>query len=274
MENARPKTPGTSTNRALSLLDFYTVDHPAWTVDGLQKQTGFARATVYRYIRELTGSGFLVGIAGGKYVLGPRFIEFDRQIRLCDPIIRFAAPEMEKIADKVDGNQLLCTFYGDCVMTVYQACKDTEILKHTSMERGKPFPLFRGAPSKIILANLSNYQLKNVYLLHQSTIQAEGLGATWREFLANGQSIRRQGYWASSELDNELIGVAAPVFSEPGSVAGALCLVRLRSKTDPAIIEMMAQTAMETAQGISAKLQEWSSGAEEEVFLPGARLIR
>lgn len=263
-----------STNRALSILDLYTVECPAWTVDQLQKQMGFARATIYRYVRELTKSGFLVGIAGGKYVLGPRFIEFDRQIRICDPLIRFAVPEMEKIADIVNGNQLLCTFYGDYVMTVYQTYKDAEILKHTSMERGRPFPLFRGAPSKVILANLSNYQLKNIYLLHQNVIRNEGLGSTWREFTSNIQTIRRQGYWVGSELDSELVGIAAPIFSGPGAVAGALCLVRLRTKATEDDVKMLSDLAVSTAKIISDKLHDWSSQPHTETFVPGARLIR
>jgi DNA-binding IclR family transcriptional regulator len=257
-----------STNRALSILDLYTVERPAWSVDELQKQMGFARATIYRYVRELTVSGFLVGIAGGKYVLGPRFIEFDRQIRKSDPVIRFAVPEMEKIADIVNGNQLLCTFYGHCVMTVYQAHKDAEILKYTSMERGRPFSLFRGAPSKVILANLSNYQLKNVYLRHQNVIRDEDLGESWREFLANIQAIRKQGYWIGSELDSELVGAAAPIFCDPGTVVGAICLVRLRSKASEKDIKMLAELAVGTAEVISTKLHDWSSRPDTDVCVP------
>ncbi len=275
MEKKTAKKSGkSSTNRALSILDLYTVTRPAWTVDEIHKEIGYARATIYRYIGELTDSGFLVGIAGARYVLGPRFIEFDRQIRLTNPVIRVASPLMKEIRNIVNGNQLLCSFYGDYVMTVYQDQKDSDVLPFTSMERGRPFSLFRGAPSKIILANLSNYQLKNVYLLHADDILKEGLGQTWQEFLSNVQSIRRQGYWIGSELDPELVGIAAPIFSEPGTIAGSLCLVRLRSKVSEKDLEMLSELAGDTARSISKNLQDWHLSNGTAAYVPSARLIR
>jgi hypothetical protein len=45
--------------------------------------------TAYRYVRSLVGAGLLDPVDGqGGYVLGPAVIEFDRTIRLSDPVLR------------------------------------------------------------------------------------------------------------------------------------------------------------------------------------------
>jgi DNA-binding IclR family transcriptional regulator len=72
----------TSITRVLGILDLFTPDTPVWTVDALVEYLSLGRATIYRYVKALCDAGFLVPVAGAGYVLGPRFIEFDRSIRL------------------------------------------------------------------------------------------------------------------------------------------------------------------------------------------------
>ena len=79
---------GTRSSRVLSILDLFTVEAPRWTVDMMAGRVAVAPATVYRYVRDLCTAGFLVQAAGGGYVLGPRFVEVDRQIRIADPLLR------------------------------------------------------------------------------------------------------------------------------------------------------------------------------------------
>ena len=268
------KTKNSSANRVLGILDLFTPEKPAWTVEMLQEELGQARATIYRYLRDLTDSGFLVAVSGGQYVLGPRFIEFDRQIRICDPLIQVAVPIMAEIRDIVAGGQLLCTFYGDRVMTVHRDQSDPNVVKHMSMERGKPFPLFRGSPSKTILANLSNYQLKNVYLLHEQAIREEGLGDSWSEFLANMKKIRRNKYWIASDIDTTLIGVSAPIFSSPNAISGALCLVRHKKDASEVDLAMLGELAVKAADRITEGLQQKCQSGDAGSFVPSARMIR
>lgn len=243
-----------STTKILNILDLFTIDTPRWTIEKIRGHLDLPRATAYRYFRELSRAGFVVGESDGTYVLGPRFVEFDRQIRVTDPLLQVAPPIMETIKNKVRGAQLLCTFYGDRVLTVHQERTDDKIVM--VMERGRPFPLFRGAPSRIILANLSTNQLKDLYLGHSAKIASEGLGESWPAFRQTLKEIRRRGYYIGSEVDPGLVGVAAPIFRSTDSVVGCLCLVRIRETASESDLAFMAEVATTTASRISAELRE------------------
>jgi DNA-binding IclR family transcriptional regulator len=145
----------TSITRVLGILDLFTLETPVWTVDLLVERLVLGRATVYRYVRALCDAGFLVPVSGAGYVLGPRFIEFDRSIRLADPLLQIVPPVMADLREAVNGAQLLCAFYGLRVLCVLQDKTDPNITM--SMERGRPFSLFQGSPSRVILAHLPTY---------------------------------------------------------------------------------------------------------------------
>jgi DNA-binding IclR family transcriptional regulator len=247
--------PGGSTraSRLLGLLSLFTLDTPLLTVDTIASRLHMATATVYRYIRELSDAGFLIPAAGGGYVLGPRFIEIDRQIRIADPLLRIGPQIMKALRDREIGAQLLCSFYGTRVLCIHQQQRDARITM--SMERGRPFPLFIGAPSRIILANLPVYHLKSLFLNHSQEIRRVGLGDDWKAFNAKLRTIRRAGYYVGSEIDATLVGVAAPVFRAPGKVIASLCMVRLRSEVGERELQRMIAHAQAGAARITAALQ-------------------
>jgi DNA-binding IclR family transcriptional regulator len=248
----------TSVTRVLGILDLFTPDVPVWTVDLLVERLQLARATIYRYVRALCDAGFLVPVAGAGYVLGPRFIEFDRSIRLADPLLQIVPPVMAELRDVVNGGQLLCAFYGLRVLSVLQDKTDPNITM--SMERGRPFPLFQGSPSRVILAHLPTYQLRNLALNHQKDIAAAGLGENWVEFRDRLRAIRRTGYLVASDIDKALVGISAPIFHAPGAVAASLCLVRLRENVTEQDAAFLGRLAVTACQRISTELQTFRPG--------------
>ena len=251
---ARLPKPGTKSSRVLAILNLFSVEEPVWTVERMAGPIGAAPATVYRYVRDLCDAGFLIQAAGGGYVLGPRFIEIDRQIRIADPLLRVGPEVIASLRGPEIGAQLLCSFYGTRVLCVHQDRADDRITM--SMERGRPFPLFLGAPSRIILANLPTYHLKSLFLGHSQEIERAGLGASWREFSARLKAIRKRGIYIGSEIDAELVGVAAPIFRAPGTVIASLCMVRLRSEADARVLSMLEDKALAGAAAISRQIQE------------------
>ncbi|HEY4045143.1 MAG TPA: IclR family transcriptional regulator C-terminal domain-containing protein [Rhodopila sp.] len=245
----------TSITRVLGILDHFTPEAPVWTVDLLMERLALGRATVYRYVRALCDAGFLVPVSGAGYVLGPRFIEFDRSIRLADPLLQIVPPVMAELRDVVNGAQLLCAFYGLRVLSVLQDKTDPNITM--SMERGRPFPLFQGSPSRVILAHLPAYQLRNLALNHQAAIAAAGLGQTWTEFRDAMRSIRKRGYLVASDIDKALVGISAPIFHAPGAVAASLCLVRRKEHVTEEDAAFLGRVAVRACQRISDELQSF-----------------
>ncbi len=255
----RARSGDTAITRVLGILDLFTPEQPVWTVEMLTEHMQVARATIYRYVRALYDAGFLVPVAGAGYVLGPRFIEFDRSIRLADPLQHIVPPYMAELRPAVNGAQLLCAFYGLRVLTVLQDNTDPAITM--SMERGRPFPLFRGSPSRVILAHLPTYQLRNLALHHQAEIAMAGLGRNWNEFREAMRATRKAGYLAASDIDKSLVGVSAPIFHAPGAVAASLCLVRRKEAVTPADEALLGELAIDACRRISAELQAYQPGS-------------
>jgi DNA-binding IclR family transcriptional regulator len=231
------------------VLDLFTVDEPVWTIDKLVIRLCTTRATAYRYLKALFDAGFLVRAFNGGYVLGPRFIEFDRQIRLADPLLLVGRPIMAQLRAKAAGAQLLCTFYGDRVLCIHQEMTDEQLPLH--MDRGRPFPLFRGAASRVILSELPPYQIRNLFLNYSTDIAAAQMGNSWVEFRDKLKAIRRAGYCVSGDVDKRTIGAAAPIFRAPSAVIASICVTRLRKKVGPNDIDAMVEVAVGAAQRIT-----------------------
>ena len=246
--------PATTTDRVFGLFDLFTETEAIWTVDALAERSRASKPTVYRYLRALIAAGLLAQVGAGKYALGPRIVELDRQIRLADPLLQLAVPIMAAQRDIVSGTQLLCRYYGLRVFSIHEERSDPRI--RTSFDRGRPFSLFLGSGSRIILAHLPAPQLRRLFLYHAGEIAAAGLGTTWPEFRATLKAIRMRGVAVASVIDTALVGIAAPIFAAPEIVSGCLILVRLRGEASERDIATLSALAIDAARRISRQLQD------------------
>ena len=160
---------------------------------------------------------------------------------------------MEGLMEKGVDTQILCRFYGTRVMTIHE--QQTDLNVKSTFERGNPFPLFRGAPSKCILAHLSPQQLQRLFLYHSDEIASAGLGHNWIMFRNRMKEIRRVGYAVASDIDPKVVGVAGPIFSAPGVVAASICLVRLKEKTTDESLMYLGGLANNAGRLISEQFQ-------------------
>ncbi|MFA7432094.1 MAG: IclR family transcriptional regulator C-terminal domain-containing protein [Gemmobacter sp.] len=247
----------TSIERVLGILDLFTEERPAWTVDMMMLELGQSRATTYRYVKVLADSGLLAPAAGGSYVLGSRFIQIDRQIRRTDPLLRVATPILAQEQAPVIGAKIISSFYGTQVLSIH--VEQSDHLITLLMERGRTFPLLFGAPSRIILAYLPSYQLRNVYTSNRDEIARIGLGDSWEAFRAAIKKIRNAGYYVSTGmLDHSTMGVAAPIFHAPGVVSASLCYVRRRAICTAEDTLELTRLVTQTARQISGQLQQFT----------------
>jgi DNA-binding IclR family transcriptional regulator len=216
-----------SADHLLSILQLFTPERPEWTVEQAAKEIGVSVSTAYRYFRSLGKAGLLDRFSNGDYILGPAIIEYDRRIRLIDPLIKVAQPAMQRLVARSEsiGVALLCRIYRNCVMCVHQEFKNLPE-HHLGYERGRPMPMFLGASSKIIFANLPSRSVRWFFSRFHDEIAAAGLGSNWEEVKGNLRRIRKTGVHVTrGEVDLGRVGIAAPVFASPGNVVGSITLV-------------------------------------------------
>lgn len=255
-------------DRMLSILDLFRDDTTAAFQEDVMAHLECSRATAYRYLKSLTESGLLAPTAGGAYVLGSRIIELDRHLRKHDPLMRAARDVMRATGDELHANLMLCSYYGDKVMCVDRYWTDHSI--ESSYARGRPFPMFRGATAKPILANLPPYQLRNLMLWHATEIREAGLGEDWDEFRANLKRLRAAGVCVShGEVDRGLMGIGAAIFSPEQKVVGSLVFIAAEAHTSAERLDVLQARIQVAAAEVSQNLQApQSNGAAAIGIMP------
>lgn len=259
-----------SLKRMLAVLDVFSLETQTLTAEEVMSRLGYSRGTAYRYIRELTTSGFLSRI-GGKLSLGPRIIELDYYIRQSDPNLQVIQPVMRSVSDRLDCDVLLTSFFEDRVVVRHHE-RGTDQLT-MSFGRGRRMPLFRGAGSKAIIAALPSARQKRLFADYAEEIKESGLGSTWKEFRANLAAMRRAGYVISmGELDRGNVGVAAPIFLDPApNPPGSLVLVFSARRFAIVDEALLAQICVDAAAQINALIQNLSGVGANIHLIPNKR---
>lgn len=224
VNSSRPARSQSSGDRLLSVLELFSDEQPAWTVEDAAQRLETSVATAYRYFRSLAKVGLISQSDGANYTLGPAIIELDRQIRLSDSLLRAGRPVMEDLIRYTPEGSviILCRVFRDRIICVHHVMTSGP-QTHMSYERGRPMPLFRGAAGKIVLANLPSRTLKVLFEKRTKEIKGGGLGQNWEAFKKSLSVIRRAGSIVTwGEIDRERVGTAAPIFAAHGPVLGSL----------------------------------------------------
>ena len=244
-----------SLEKMLGLLDLFTPEAPAWPTEELIRVTGTSRSTCYRYIKALQAAGLLTPVAGGAWMLGPRIIELDRTMRLCDPVTAGGIPPMRRLAAETGHTGLLCLLFSGTVLCV--ADEPAPGAPAGLFSRGQRRPLFTGAASKVILAHLPPHQLRAIFARHRATIGAAGLGADWESFRHALRAIREAGHSITqSEFMPGIIGVAAPLFNAEGGVLGSIGIAAKIDQVPPESRPALAAQVMAAAAAGCASIAD------------------
>ena len=241
-----------SGGRMLAVLGLFTIESPEWTVEEAAESLGASVSTTYRYFRALTKVGLLSPVSRAGYMLGPAIIELDRQIQMCDPMLRAARGVMTDLIGYAPDQAiiLLCRLFHDRVICVHQVFGRGPH-EPVSYERGRPMPLFRGATSKIILANLPPHTLKVLFSKRAHEIAAAGLGDNWDAFKRSLAALRRDGVCITKgEIDAGRVGIGAPIFDQERAILGSLSFVLPVAQADETRIARLVPLTVAGAREI------------------------
>jgi DNA-binding IclR family transcriptional regulator len=227
-----------SLSRMLAVLDLITAETPACTAEAVAQKLDCSLPTAYRYVRELAAAGLLRRGSGGTYVLGPRAIELDYQMRVTDPVLLAGQRVFQSLCEATGCDIVLASVYGDRVITIHQL-QGSEGVSAT-YGRGRRMPLFRGMLSKTLLAAMPRAQLRKLHALHQAEAAREVFSKDWDTLLANLKAIRSAGHCVSyGELDPGLVGIAVPLVSREHEVQAALGLIITRERFSGSDLERL-----------------------------------
>jgi DNA-binding IclR family transcriptional regulator len=220
-ENEASRGNASSLTKMLSILDLFSSDTPIWSTVEIIDALETSRSTGYRYIKALNASGLLTAVGNGFYILGPRIIELDLQIRNTDPLLQASKGVLEQLVDITGHSALLCMLFRNSVLCIREHL--APLSPQNLFSRGQRRPLLRGAISKVILANLPNHRLRGIFNRNQHAITEANLGSSWEEFRDALSKIRRDGIVVTEgEFNPGIIGIAAPIFNSEQAILGSV----------------------------------------------------
>lgn len=239
--------------RMIDVLDLFSESVTLLTAEEIADLLQVSRPTAFRYARELSQAGFLANYSG-RYSLGARIITLDYRIRQSDPVLKVASPVMRQLADDTGFGVILCRMYNDEVINEHHE------LGHWAAKvtfgRGRPLPLFRGSASKVMLGSLSTALLRKLYERYRHHPDVLAIGDDWDAFRKRFATIRADGHYVSrEEVDEETVGIAAPIQVREVGTVGAIALVMPRHREAQTNIDVLAQRVMTRAEDIASELR-------------------
>jgi DNA-binding IclR family transcriptional regulator len=197
--------------KVLQVLGLFLQQRKQLCVADVMGELQVSAATAYRYLGDLEQAGMIERANANQYVLGPTIVELDRQIRLNDPLIAAAAEVMKKLSDRTGGTALLSRWHGRKVVCVHQTLGRLAP-PAVSYERGRAMPLYAGATSKVILAQLDPAQLRDIVLTDAPALRKAGLPTSFEALSSRLAALRADTVChAAGEVDPGAMAWAVPI---------------------------------------------------------------
>lgn len=240
--------------RYTSVLRLFNTNKPDWTVAEIGDALETPHSTIYRTVRELAAEGFVEHSIEAHYRLGAAFVEFDRNIRLTDPLVRNGAPLLRDLIREADVPAVaaLARLYGNRVICAAdEKTQRTQI--NASYERGRPMPLTRGATSLAVLAHIPKRQLRKL-------ISAENTNADQikqDELSQKLADVRRGGFCITrGEVDKGLVGVAVPIHIPEIAISASLSFIVMADSLTQDIEQRLVLLLVSSANLIGQRIRE------------------
>lgn len=241
-------------DRALDILGMFTDEVPVLSGNAVATKLGVAKSTAYRYLQSLVKNRFLEEAPGGGFRLGLKVLELARLARRTYGLSEVAAPVMTDLAEAVHETVLLTRRTGNLVVCLDRAESQTHRVR-ISYERGSTLPLNAGASALALLAWSDRAEVEAVL---RSTPLQRFTPATLTEVpdvLKRLDQIRDDGYaMTRAEVDPEVLGIAAPIRDESGTVAAAVSVAALATRVAPGEEQAIVDKVLAAAGQISERL--------------------
>ncbi len=217
-------------DRALDILGMFSDDVAVVSAAAVAARLGVARSTGYRYLQSLVANRYLEEAPGGGFRLGLRVLELARLARRTHGLSEIAAPVLAELAATVHETVLLTRRVGDVVICLDRAESEVHRVR-ISYERGATLPVNAGASALVLLAWSDPGEARSVLL---GTPLQKFTAATLTDvdaLMDRLEQIRHDGYSITrSELDHDVLGLAAPVLDGKDRVIAAVSVAAVASR--------------------------------------------
>ena len=245
----------TSPEKVLRILELFTEERLEWTLEEMMSELGYARPTLYRYLKVLRDAGLMTSLPGAGFTLGPKVVEMDFLMRKSDRLVLEGQPYLESLTADWPCSVLLVRWYGRHILCVASECSTPNPL--SSYPRGRPMPVTRGAIGRAIMAFLPRRQLERIVTEHLCEFTELGFGATVEEVIEHLRGLRAEGVVvAFGEVTPGVVGIAAPIFDAARVPIASVCVTIAGRLVSGQEITAISRSVRAAGAAISAALAD------------------
>ncbi len=236
-----------SVDRVMQVLDAFTSETPELRLTDLSDRLGIPKPQVLRIAATLERGGYLNRDPDTKrYRLGIRLFQLGMLVRQQIDLRRVAQPCLRTLADETleTVGLFVPDATGPICIDVIESPKGLRVFA----QLGRRMPWNAGTSAKVILAFLPEERRERILARGNFERYTARTITEAPELRAVLDEIRRTGYHLGiGDLDEHAIGVAAPIFDDGETIAGAISVAapvtRLSEDDLPWLIDRVRQTA-------------------------------
>ncbi len=238
--------------RGLAVLEAFTSEKPALTLNELAKAVELSRSSVYRLVYTLTELGFLEREGQNKtYRLGSRVLRLGFAYLASQEVVEIARPHLAKLRDTTNCSAHLGILDGTDILYVARYADRKALTSRVQV--GARLPAHATSIGRAILSQFTASEIrrrfKDTPMSRFSDItptDVEGLIALLARDAARGYVL------SHSAFEPGIASIAAPIFNEDGAVAGAINITTPEQTSEAESLETTIKDAvLETADTIS-----------------------
>lgn len=256
MSNGSDTAGYTSVRRALRLLQAFNRHHARRSVGELAQATGLHKSIVTRLMATMAQEGFVVqDPLTRRYIIGPMLFSAGSLYEPAAMYREVAEPVLNELVADCGYTCGIGVPIGSEVIMVAVAEPPPANGIRVSMVVGSRRPIYIGSTGKVILAGMSEDQVRSILGDNSLPAWTANTPATVDGLLRELAEIRRRGY-ATNREESVLGsgGVAAPVVDPAGAVmAGLFITFPVQFVPEPEM-RPLAELAVSAAQRISRQL--------------------
>ena len=208
--------------KSMDVLNLF-LQHSELSLNEMVDLLGVPKTSVHRMVGSFETMGFLQKNKEGKYLLGLQFLQFGQLVADRLDIRQLAFPIMKELRDTAKEAVNLIIKDGNDAIYIEKLDTPHPVRLYTKV--GRRSPLYAGACSRIILSFLTEEEQE--HYLQETELAAIANGTiTDKERMKQVLAEAREfGYTISySELENDTVSIAAPIFDHTGCLAAGLSI--------------------------------------------------
>jgi IclR family KDG regulon transcriptional repressor len=248
-----------SLERAVTILDCFTLDEPIMGVRDVARKAKLSSSTTGRLMAALKKLGILNQDPETlAYMMGSKVLAWAGIYTVTSDVRALALPVMVRLQDKTHETISLYVMEGNDRVCV-ERLESTETVRIVA-RIGRRIPLYAGSAGKVFLAFLPEARRNEILAEIELVPMTRRTITDLDELKANLLRIQKQGYAVSKgEWVLEASGVAAPIFDQFKRIIAALTISGPSQRFTEEKIHEIAALVKPAAEEISQELGYTSS---------------